>query len=120
MSSGASDRLRLLLDEHIAGEFALQARTKCPSMAIQSIHYWDSGAFVGVVELRPDGADRWLGEVLHEEIASMLRAASAGREADPFVYRGVDPAVPADRKNRATRVKNTVRMGIRRSLQEVG
>jgi hypothetical protein len=40
--------LRLLLDEHIAREVALQARAKRPSIEIQSIHDWESGAFLGV------------------------------------------------------------------------
>ena len=39
--------LRLLLDEHIAKEVALQAHAKRPSMDIQSIHDWESGAFLG-------------------------------------------------------------------------
>ena len=40
--------LRLLLDEHIESEVALQAKAKRPSMEIQSIHDWASGTFLGV------------------------------------------------------------------------
>lgn len=39
--------LRLLLDEHIARQVALQAKAKHSSMDIQSLHDWESGAFLG-------------------------------------------------------------------------
>lgn len=42
--------LRFLLDEHLSREVASQSTAKCPSMEIQSIHDWESGTFLGVLD----------------------------------------------------------------------
>ena len=91
MSSGASDMLRLLLDEHIAGEVALQARTKCPSMEIQSIHDWESGAFLGVPdpEILLEAANQRLTLVTYDQRTLWKHAADlleAGRDLGGVIF----------------------------------
>lgn len=54
--------LRLLLDEHIAKAVAEQAKGKCPSIEIESLHDWEAGTFLGVPDpeiLMEAARQRW-------------------------------------------------------------
>lgn len=83
--------LRLLLDEHISRDVALQAKAKRPSMDIQSIHDWESGAFLGVpdAEILLEAANQRLTLVTYDQRTLWKQASdllAAGCELCGIVF----------------------------------
>jgi hypothetical protein len=83
--------LRLLLDEHISREIALQAKAKRPSMDIRSIHDWESGTFLGVPdpEILMEAGKQRLTLVTYDQRTLWKHASDlleAGRELGGAVF----------------------------------
>ena len=83
--------LRLVLDERLAWDAALQAKAKRPSMDIQSIHDWESGAFLGVPdpEILLEAAKQRLTLVTYDQRTFWKHAADfleAGRNLAGVIF----------------------------------
>lgn len=91
MCSGVSDMLRLLLDEHLSREVAFQPKARRPSMDIQSIHDWESGAFLGVPdpEILMEAANQQLTLVTYDQRTLWKHASDlmeAGRDLGGVIF----------------------------------